>query len=154
MATKQNSPIEVPCISDERIVPEQNINIEPLIRIIRNQQVILVSDLALLYGVETKRLNEQVKRNIDRFPDDFMFQLNKEEAEASRSHFATLNGRGSNIKHLPYAFTENGIIEWSKQPICCLLGCKSDSSALFLKPFDALLETWNRLPENASRVIG
>lgn len=109
MATKQNSPIEVPCISDERIVPEQNINIEPLIRIIRNQQVILDSDLALLYGVETKRLNEQVKRNIDRFPDDFMFQLNKEEAEASRSHFATLNGRGSNIKHLPYAFTENGI---------------------------------------------
>lgn len=96
-------------VSDEQTDSNQLVNIEPLIRIIRNQQVMLDSDLALLYGVETKRLNEQVKRNIDRFPDDFMFQLNKEEAEASRSQFATLNGRGSNIKHLPYAFTENGI---------------------------------------------
>ena len=108
MATKQYPPIEKPYASDV-ISSDKLVNIEPLIRIIRNQQVILDSDLALLYGVETKRLNEQVKRNIDRFPDDFMFQLNKEEAEASRSQFATLNKRGSNIKHLPYAFTENGI---------------------------------------------
>ena len=93
----------------ERTDENQMISIEPLIRIIRNQQVILDSELALLYGVETKRLNEQVKRNIDRFPDDFMFQLSKEEAEESRSQFATLNKRGHNIKHLPYAFTENGI---------------------------------------------
>ena len=100
--------MENPYASDA-INSDNLVNIEPLIRIIRNQQVILDSDLALLYGVETKRLNEQVKRNIDRFPDDFMFQLNKEEAEASRSQFATLNKRGSNIKHLPYAFTENGI---------------------------------------------
>lgn len=108
MATKQYLPMENPYASDA-IHSDNLVNIEPLIRIIRNQQVILDSDLALLYGVETKRLNEQVKRNIDRFPDDFMFQLNKEEAEASRSQFATLNKRGSNIKHLPYAFTENGI---------------------------------------------
>ena len=89
--------MENPYASDA-IHSDNLVNIEPLIRIIRNQQVILDSDLALLYGVETKRLNEQVKRNIDRFPDDFMFQLNKEEAEASRSQFATLNKRDKNVK--------------------------------------------------------
>ena len=98
-------------------------NIENLIHIIRGKQGMLDRDLARLYGVETKRLNEQVKRNIERFPEDFMFQLTREEAESSRSQFATLNedgelsrsqfatlnGRGHNIKHLPYAFTENGV---------------------------------------------
>lgn len=83
--------------------------IESLILSIRGKQVILDRDLARLYGVETKRLNQQVQRNLERFPEDFMFQLTKEEAELSRSQFATLNGRGHNIKHLPYAFTENGI---------------------------------------------
>ena len=57
------------------------INIQPMIRIIRGKQVMLDRDLATIYGVETKRLNEQVKRNIERFPDDFMFQLTKEEFE-------------------------------------------------------------------------
>ena len=100
------------------------INIESLIRVIRGQQVMLDSDLAMLYGVETKRLNEQVKRNLNRFPEDFMFQLTKEEANhsrsqivilnndelSSRSQIATLNTqRGQNIKYLPYAFTRNGI---------------------------------------------
>ena len=64
-------------------------NIEPLIKIIRGQQVMLDRDLAALYGVETKRLNEQVKRNIKRFPEDFMFQLTKDEC--LRSQIATLN---------------------------------------------------------------
>lgn len=65
-------------------------------------------DLAELYGVETKVLNQAVKRNLGRFPDDFRFQLTKEEC--SRSQFVTLNeGRGSNIKYLPYAFTEQGV---------------------------------------------
>lgn len=64
------------------------------------------SDLAQLYGVETKRLKEQVKRNINRFPADFMFELTKEELESSRSQIATLK-QGHNIKYLPYAFTEN-----------------------------------------------
>ena len=65
-------------------------------------------DLALLYGVETKRLNEQVKRNIERFPKDFMFQLTREEC--LRSQIATLNPtQGKHLKYLPYAFTENGI---------------------------------------------
>ena len=84
-------------------------NIEPLIRTIRGQKVILADDLARLYGVPTKRLNEQVKRNQERFPDDFMFQLSLEEAGAalrSRSQIATLK-RGRNLKYLPYAFTEN-----------------------------------------------
>jgi hypothetical protein len=74
-------------------------NIEPLIKIIRGQQVMLNRDLATLYGVETKRLNEQVKRNIKRFPEDFMFQLTKDEC--LRSQFATLNeGRGKRIEDM------------------------------------------------------
>ena len=83
-------------------------NIEPLIKVIRGQQVILDRDLARLYGVETKRLNEQVKRNIKRFPEDFMFQLTKDEC--LRSQIATLNeGRGQHLKYMPYVFTENGV---------------------------------------------
>ena len=83
-------------------------NIEPLIKVIRGQQVMLDRDLATLYGVETKRLNEQVKRNIKRFPEDFMFQLTKDEC--LRSQIATLNeGRGQHLKYMPYVFTENGV---------------------------------------------
>ena len=107
--------------------------IENLILNIRGKQVMLDRDLARLYGVETKVLNQAVKRNIERFPDDFMFQLTKEEIQNlmfSRSQFVTLKmedagteieseskskittlrmARGENIKYLPYAFTENGI---------------------------------------------
>lgn len=69
----------------------------------------LDEDLADLYGVETKRLVEQVKRNLDRFPEDFMFQLNKEEAAALRSQIATSNtGRGGR-RYAPYVFTEQGV---------------------------------------------
>ena len=83
-------------------------NIEPLIKIIKGQQVMLDRDLATLYVVETKRLNEQVKRNIKRFPKDFMFQLAKDEC--LRSQIATLNeGRGQHLKYIPYVFTENGV---------------------------------------------
>ena len=83
-------------------------NIEPLIKVVRGQQVMLDKDLAMLYGVETKRLNEQVKRNIKRFPEDFMFQLTREEC--LRSQFATLNeGRGQHLKYRPNAFTEQGV---------------------------------------------
>lgn len=86
--------------------------IESLILTLRGQKVILAADLAGIYGVPTRRLNEQVKRNTDRFPEDFYFRLNTEEAEAaqrSRSQFATLK-RGQNIKYLPHAFTEHGAI--------------------------------------------
>ena len=69
----------------------------------------LDKDLAEIYGVETKRLKEQVKRNIERFPSHYMFELSKEETEISRSQIATLK-QGENIKYLPYAFTEHGIL--------------------------------------------
>ncbi len=68
----------------------------------------LDKDLAEMYGVETKKFNRSVKRNSSRFPSDFMFQLTKEEAQASRYQFGTLK-RGQNIKYLPYAFTEQGV---------------------------------------------
>jgi hypothetical protein len=78
---------------------------------LRGQRVILDSDLAALYGVETKRFNEAVKRNTARFPADFMFQLTAEEADSLRSQFATLKtGRGQHRKYLPYVFTEHGAI--------------------------------------------
>jgi hypothetical protein len=89
-------------------------NIAQSILFLRGQRVILDRELAAIFGVTTKRLNEQVKRNAERFPEDFMFQLTPEEAEISRSQIATLNGgRGHNIKYLPYAFTEYGAIQAS-----------------------------------------
>jgi hypothetical protein len=82
-----------------------------VIRNIRGQRVILDADLARIYGVLTKRLNEQVRRNSKRFPPDFLFQLTAEEADSLRSRIATLKtGRGQHRKFLPYAFTENGAI--------------------------------------------
>lgn len=81
------------------------------ILLLRGQKVLLDSDLAELYGVETKRLNEQVRRNETRFPDDFMFQLSADEYAALRSQFATLKtGRGQHRKYMPYVFTEHGAI--------------------------------------------
>ena len=114
------------------------IDIESLIHTIRGQKVMLDSDLAMLYGVETRALNQAVKRNLRRFPYDFMFQLTKEEWNALRSQFVTLedlksqnvisnfvdeeanesltsqnvilkNGRGQHRKFMPYVFTRNGI---------------------------------------------
>ena len=86
----------------------ENLDIRSLIVLVRGWQVMLDRDLAVLYGVSTKALNQAVKRNVERFPGDFMFQLTKEEC--SRSQIVTLNGaRGKNLKYLPYAFTENGI---------------------------------------------
>jgi len=80
------------------------------IRLIRDQKVLLDADLAALYGVETKRFNEQVKRNRARFPDDFMFQLTEEEFAALRSQNATSNTNRGGRRYLPYAFTEHGAI--------------------------------------------
>jgi hypothetical protein len=90
------------------IQPEQ---IEQVILLIRGQRVMLDRDLAALYGVETKNLNKAVRRNLDRFPADFMFQLTLNEAEAcapSRFQFGTLK-RGHNIKYLPQVFTQEGV---------------------------------------------
>ena len=74
--------------SGNRQLPVEN-KVESLIQVIRGQQVMLDRDLAELYGVETKRLNEQVKRNIERFPEDFMFQLAPNEFDNLKSQFAT-----------------------------------------------------------------
>ena len=81
------------------------------IRLVRGQKVLLDNDLARLYGVETRVLNQAVKRNAERFPEDFMFQLTPDEAEVwlrSRSQFVILK-RGENLKYRPYAFTEQGV---------------------------------------------
>src|SRR5207253_5810717 len=77
---------------------------------IRTHKVMLDSDLAELYGVRTKRLNEQVKRNIDRFPADFMFRLNQEESDRLRSQFATSKHGSGGRRYQPYAFTEHGAL--------------------------------------------
>ena len=81
--------------------------VESLIRVIRGQQVMLDRDLAELYGVETRRLNEQVKRNIERFPEDFMFQLTSNEFDNLKSQIAISSWGG--VRKLPYAFTEQGV---------------------------------------------
>lgn len=79
------------------------------IYIIRNQKVMLDKDLALLFNVETKRLKEQVRRNIERFPENFMFELTGEEYQSLRSQFASLK-RGRHSKYPPFVFTEHGIL--------------------------------------------
>jgi len=90
------------------VVPVEQIT--RLIRVVREQKVIFDADLAQLYGVATKRLNEQVKRNAERFPEDFVFQLSKEEYAALRSQSATSNSGRGGRRYLPYAFTEHGAI--------------------------------------------
>ncbi len=92
-------------MSDE-IVPAEKIALQ--IRYLRGQKVLLDRDLAILYEVAPKVLNQAVKRNAERFPSDFMFQLNATEANASRSQSVTLK-KGQNIKYRPYAFTEQGV---------------------------------------------
>jgi ORF6N domain len=89
-----------------KVIPDETIVRKILL--LRGRKVILDSDLANLYEVETKVLNQAVKRNKERFPSDFMFRLTRKEAEISRSQIVTLK-QGQNIKHLPYAFTEQGI---------------------------------------------
>jgi hypothetical protein len=88
------------------LIPEEAIMSK--IYLIRGQKVMLDNDLAELYAVETRRLNEQVKRNIDRFPGDFMFQLESVEFENLKSQFAT--SRWGGRRKLPYAFTEHGVL--------------------------------------------
>ena len=93
-------------------------NIENLIQVIRGKQVILDRDLARLYGVETRVLNQAVQRNIERFPEDFMFQLTKEEAEFSRSQIVTLNEEDTNIKSqiaTSYEFPRSQIVTLNEE---------------------------------------
>ncbi len=83
--------------------------IERRIYFIRGQKVMMDNDLAHLYRVSTKRLNEQVRRNVKRFPGDFMFQLTQQETEILRSQIATSTRRHGGQRYLPYAFTEQGV---------------------------------------------
>jgi hypothetical protein len=89
------------------LIPVENITDK--IFMIRGQKVMLDRDLAELYGVPTKRLKEQVRRNISRFPEDFMFELSITEEALLRSQFATLEGKGKHSKYLSMAFTEQGV---------------------------------------------
>jgi len=96
-------------VNNTALIPFERIG--SAIRLVRGQKVLLDNDLAQLYGVETRALNQAVKRNAERFPEDFMFQLSADEAAAwlrSRSQFVILK-RGENIKYRPYAFTEQGV---------------------------------------------
>ena len=88
--------------------PVSSDHIQQHILLIRGHKVMLDSDLAELYEVTTRALNQAVKRNLGRFPADFMFQLNYQEVRISRSQIVTLK-RGQNIKYLPHAFTEQGV---------------------------------------------
>ena len=145
----------------------QGVQIQSKILVIRGQQVMIDRDLAEMYGVETKVLNQAVKRNIDRFPEKFRFQLTKEEAvavfsevaisrsqnvtlkreEFSRSQNATLkqseDKRGQNIKYLPYAFTEQG---------CAMLSAvlKSETAVqVSIRIMDAFVQMRHFLSNNA-----
>lgn len=103
----------VACANAELVTnndPLQPTSAEKRIFTLRGVEVILDKDLAELYHVETKRLNEQVRRNSERFPPEFMFQLTKEEWDSLRSQNATKNGRGQHTKYAPYAFTEHGVL--------------------------------------------
>jgi len=96
------------------MMPIEVTTIQNRILLIRNQQVMIDRDIAELYGVETKRLNEQVKRNIERFPEEFMFQITREEFDSVKSQFATSRnnmfvGQEGGTRKLPYVFTEHGI---------------------------------------------
>ena len=79
------------------------------IYLVRGQKVMLDRDLAELYGVETKRLNEAIRRNINRFPDDFMFEMTPEELRNWRTQFATSNSETMGLRHSPFCFTEQGV---------------------------------------------
>ncbi|WP_103863395.1 ORF6N domain-containing protein [Aquimarina sp. I32.4] len=92
-------------MSNDIIIPNEIITSK--IYLIRNQKIILDSDLSELYEVETKQLKRQVRRNIERFPEDFMFELPKEEFENLRSQFGTSNWGGT--RYMPMAFTEQGV---------------------------------------------
>jgi len=105
MASEKNKPA---VIQTNTAIQDSN-DIQNKIYTIRNQQVMLDSDLALMYQVETKRLNERVKRNIARFPENFCFQLTKDEFDNLRSQIATSSEEYGGRRYLPYVFTEQGI---------------------------------------------
>ena len=114
MAKKKNAETKPVAVQTNELVancdhPLTIRQIEKMIFTIRGVQVMLDSDLAMLYGVETRALNQAVKRNISRFPEDFMFQLTKAEYDSLKCHFGTSNKRGGDRRALPYVFTQQGV---------------------------------------------
>ena len=106
------NPVEVAPVNEDSNIEQHEIeDIKQKIYTIRGKQVMLDSDIAIEFEVETKRINEAVKRNYKRFPEEFCFQLNEKDFNSLRSQFATLKnqGRGQHRKYLPYAFTEQGV---------------------------------------------
>ena len=95
-------------MTEQTLLPVEQI--AATILTIRGQRVIIDADLARLYGVSTKQLNQAVKRNAERFPDDFMFQLTVEEHDNLRSQFVTSSGGHGGRRYLPHAFTEHGAL--------------------------------------------
>src|SRR5262249_33671496 len=110
------------CFAEARLMPRKKAllippeRIERAILLIRGHKVILDSDLAGLYGVTTKRLNEQVRRNLERFPRDFAFVLTAEEVAALRSQIATSNGGRGGRRYRPFVFTEHGAVMAASVP--------------------------------------
>jgi hypothetical protein len=94
--------------NNEMILPDELVMNK--IYVIRGMKVMMDRDLAELYGVETRRLKEQVRRNIDRFPEDFMFEMTKEELENWRSQFATSKSEVMGLRRPPFVFTEHGVL--------------------------------------------
>lgn len=119
-----------------------DVTIKNLIYVVRGQQVMMDSDLAMLYQVETKVFNQAVKRNIERFPEKFRFQLTKEEYDSLRSQIVTSNGKGGR-RYMPYVFTEQGIAMLSAV-------LRSDVAVqISIKIMDAFVEMRRFLASNA-----
>jgi len=103
-------PKKTDIVKTSEVMAIEPMQVQQMIHVVRGERVILDRDLAQLYGVETKNLKRQVKRNIARFPSDFMIELTREEYNSLRCQNGTIEtGRGEHSKYLPYAFTENGV---------------------------------------------
>ena len=143
----ENSTVEIDTggktAHDIALAPSDSLDVKDLIFVARNQQVMLDSDLALLYGVETKAFNQAVKRNESRFPERFRFKLTSEEYDRLRSQTVTSNKRGGR-RYLPYAFTEQGIAMLSAV-------LRSDIAVeTSIRIMDAFVETRRFLANNAA----
>ena len=132
--------------AESTIAPAYEVTIRDLIYTVRGVQVMLDSDLAMLYGVETQAINQGVRRNMERFPERFCFQLTREELDSLRSHFVTSNeegGRGGR-RYLPNVFTEQGV---------AMLSAVLKSSAAIqtsVRIMDAFVEMRHFIASNAS----
>src|ERR1035441_1755656 len=143
--------------SDRGLIPLELI--EGKIFVLRGHRVMLDRDLADLYGVETRALNQAVNRNDDRFPDDFMFQLTLEEGKAvllSRSQFVTLK-RGQNIKYRPHVFTEHGAVMLAnvlRSPVAVRAGIQVVRAFVHLRRMIATNQDLARKIEALERKVG